>query len=71
MTEQTRNPAATGTRTVHTYCRICEPTCGLVATVDQEERVTLRPDRSHPVHQGFACHKGLNFTEIHLSLIHI
>lgn len=53
------------TRTVHTYCRICEPTCGLVATVDASDRVTLKPDKSHPVHGGFACHKGINFTEIH------
>ena len=52
-------------RTVHTYCRICEPTCALVATIDAENKVTLRPDKSHPVHGGFACHKGLNFTEIH------
>ncbi len=52
-------------RTVHTYCRICEPTCALIATVDGENKVTLRPDKSHPVHGGFACHKGLNFTEIH------
>ena len=52
-------------RTVHTYCRICEPTCALIAEVDDHQKVTLRPDKSHPVHQGFACHKGLNFTEIH------
>ncbi|MEZ5597071.1 MAG: molybdopterin-dependent oxidoreductase [Pseudomonadales bacterium] len=52
-------------RTVHTYCRICEPTCALLAEVDEAQNVRLRPDKSHPVHQGFACHKGLNFTEIH------
>ena len=52
-------------RRVHTYCRICEPTCALIAEVDEEQTVRLMPDKSHPVHQGFACHKGLNFTEIH------
>ncbi len=52
-------------RTVHTFCRICEPTCALVAQVDETQTVRLLPDKSHPVHKGFACHKGLNFTEIH------
>ena len=23
------------------------------------------PDKSHPIHKGFACHKGLNFLELH------
>ncbi len=52
-------------RTVHTFCRICEPTCALIAEVDETQTVRLLPDKSHPVHRGFACHKGLNFTEIH------
>ncbi|MEM9620387.1 MAG: molybdopterin-dependent oxidoreductase [Pseudomonadota bacterium] len=52
---------------VSTYCRICEPQCALVAQVDakKQEVVRLLPDKSHPVHKGFACHKGLNFTELH------
>ena len=51
-------------RRVHTFCRICEPHCALVAEVD-EGRIRLLPDREHPVHRGFACHKGLKFTEVH------
>ena len=51
-------------RQVHTFCRVCEPHCALVAEVD-EGRIRLRPDPEHPVHRGFACHKGLKFTEIH------
>ena len=51
-------------RQVHTFCRICEPHCALVAEVD-EGRIRLLPDREHPVHRGFACHKGLKFTEVH------
>ena len=51
-------------RQVHTFCRICEPHCGLVAEVE-EGRIRLLPDREHPVHRGFACHKGLKFTEVH------
>ena len=54
-------------KTVHTYCRICEPQCALLAQVDEEQQdiVKLMPDKSHPVHKGFACHKGLNFLELH------
>ncbi len=51
-------------RRVHTFCRICEPHCALVAEVD-EGQIRLLPDRGHPVHRGFACHKGLKFTEVH------
>jgi anaerobic selenocysteine-containing dehydrogenase len=42
-----------------TYCRICEPLCGLVATVEDGELVKLRPDRDHPLSRGFACPKGI------------
>ena len=48
-----------------TFCRICEPLCPLVATVDNERIVKLEPDREHPVSQGFACHKGLNYLQVH------
>ena len=51
--------------TVHTFCRICEPSCGLVATVDGGRLVDLAPDRDHPVTRGFACHKGLAAVEVH------
>lgn len=47
-----------------TYCRICEPLCGLVATVQDGELVALRPDRDHPLSKGFACPKGIAMTEI-------
>ena len=58
------------TSKVHTYCRICEPQCALIAEVNNENSdapqvIRLMPDKSHPVHKGFACHKGLNFTELH------
>ena len=42
-----------------TYCRICEPLCGLVATVQDGELVKLRPDGDHPLSKGFACPKGI------------
>lgn len=49
-----------------TFCRICEPLCPLVATLDREGHIArLEPDREHPVSQGFACHKGLNYLQVH------
>ena len=48
-----------------TFCRVCEPACGLVARVEDGRLVRLRPDREHPITRGFACHKGLAGVEIH------
>ncbi len=50
---------------VTTFCRICEPSCGLVAQVDGPTLVSLRPDRSHPVTAGYACHKGIAAVDVH------
>ncbi len=47
-----------------TYCRICEPLCGLVATVEDGRLVRLRPDGEHPLSRGFACPKGIAMTEV-------
>jgi anaerobic selenocysteine-containing dehydrogenase len=47
-----------------TYCRICEPLCGLIATVQDDELVKLRPDPDHPVSRGFACPKGIAMTSV-------
>ena len=47
-----------------TYCRICEPLCGMVATVTDGEVTKLRPDKDHPLSKGFACPKGIAMTEI-------
>jgi anaerobic selenocysteine-containing dehydrogenase len=48
-----------------TFCRICEPLCGMVATVEDGELVRLRPDANHPLSRGFACPKGIAFAEVH------
>ncbi|MFI5316799.1 MAG: molybdopterin-dependent oxidoreductase [Myxococcota bacterium] len=52
-------------RSVRTFCRVCEPACGLVATVRDGKLERLLPDREHPVTRGFACNKGLAGAEIH------
>ncbi len=50
---------------IHTFCRVCEPACGLIARVEDGRLVRLEPDREHPVSRGFACNKGLAGDEIH------
>ena len=47
-----------------TYCRVCEPLCGMVATVTDGELTKVRPDRDHPLSAGFACPKGIAMTEV-------
>lgn len=48
-----------------TFCRICEPLCGMIATVEDGRLTALRPDKEHPLSTGFACQKGIAFAEVH------
>jgi formate dehydrogenase len=52
------------TREVATYCRICEPQCGLIATVEDGKLVKVRGDREHVHSQGFQCQKSAAAVEI-------
>jgi anaerobic selenocysteine-containing dehydrogenase len=52
-------------KSVNTFCRVCEPSCALIAEVENDEIISLKPDRNHPVTKGFACHKGLATLELH------
>jgi anaerobic selenocysteine-containing dehydrogenase len=52
------------TTEVPTFCRICEPLCGLIATVEDGRLTGLRPDEKDPHSQGFCCVKGLSMTQI-------
>ncbi len=47
-----------------TFCRICEPLCGMVATVEDGKLVKLRPDADNPLSKGYACPKGIAMAEI-------
>lgn len=47
-----------------TFCGICEASCGLIATVEDDRVVSIRPDPEHPSSKGFACSKGVEFHEI-------
>src|SRR5262245_27059107 len=50
-----------------TFCRICEAQCGLVATVDGDRIVDVKPDREHVVSQGYVCVKGLTLERVRTS----
>lgn len=53
------------TQKKHTFCRICEPNCPLIATFDGDGKIKeLLPNRNHPS-GGVACHKGLSFLDVH------
>lgn len=45
---------------VHTFCRICEASCGLIAEIDNNKIQSLKPNTTHIGTDGFACMKGLN-----------
>jgi anaerobic selenocysteine-containing dehydrogenase len=47
-----------------TFCRICEPLCGMVATVEDGRITKLRPDPDHPLSRGYACPKGIAMADI-------
>lgn len=47
-----------------TFCRICEAHCGIVASVEGERVTKLRPDRDHPLSQGYACPKGIAMVDV-------
>ena len=48
----------------HTFCRICEASCGLIAEVEGGVVSRLRPDKAHPTSAGFVCAKGTRFAEL-------
>lgn len=48
-----------------TFCRICEPLCGMVATVEGGKLLSLRPDKDNPASSGFSCQKGIAFADVH------
>ncbi|WP_187275842.1 molybdopterin-containing oxidoreductase family protein [Parahaliea aestuarii] len=52
------------TATRYTFCRICEATCGLAVTVDNNRVQKIEPDREHVVSQGFVCVKGTHFDQV-------
>jgi len=60
---RSREPSNAATDVV-TYCRICEPLCGMVVTVDEGEVVAIKGDRDHPVSEGYLCPKGFAMVDV-------
>lgn len=52
-------------KTLNTVCKVgaCEPYCGLEIDVDQDRMVAVRPDKQHPLSEGYVCIKGVNVLE--------
>jgi anaerobic selenocysteine-containing dehydrogenase len=48
-----------------TFCRVCEPACGMIATVKDGALVKLEADRGHPISKGFVCNKGIYGADVH------
>jgi anaerobic selenocysteine-containing dehydrogenase len=48
-----------------TYCRICEPMCGLKVRVEGSRVLSVRGDPDHPLSKGYVCRRGVAFGEIH------
>jgi len=61
----TRDPRVETTNQRKTFCRICEAHCGLQIETDLAGVLThIRPDREHPISQGFICANGTRFLEV-------
>ena len=45
--------------THHTFCRICEASCGLEVKTEGGRVTSIRPDGEHVATDGFSCVKGL------------
>ena len=48
-------------RTALRICPLCEATCGLVLTIDNERVTGARGDRDDVFSHGFICPKGAGF----------
>jgi len=48
-----------------TYCRICEPMCGLKVEVEGSRLLSVRGDPDHPLSKGWLCRRGIAFGELH------
>jgi anaerobic selenocysteine-containing dehydrogenase len=47
------------------FCRICLAVCGIVATVDGDQVLTIRGDPDDPLSQGYVCPKGRGLADLH------
>ncbi len=57
--------SANGYRSALRTCPLCEATCGLELTLDEEEVVSVRGDSEDVFSHGFICPKGFALKELH------
>src|SRR5450631_184377 len=57
--------AASGARTVRSFCRICTAVCGILVDVSGDEVVRVRGDSDHPFSHGYTCPKGRSLPQLH------
>jgi anaerobic selenocysteine-containing dehydrogenase len=51
--------SASQTRDAVSFCRICSGGCGVILTVDEQDRIlAVRGDKDNPLTRGYACFKG-------------
>ncbi len=51
----------------YSFCRVCEVSCGLKVTVENNKILKMETDRDHIITAGSACSKGLNYEKIQSS----
>src|SRR3954453_19666100 len=62
---EARNPLLRArTTSTSTYCRICEACCGLIAELDGDRLVRVRPNSDHAHSRGFSCNKPQGLLEL-------
>jgi anaerobic selenocysteine-containing dehydrogenase len=49
---------------VRTFCRVCEPVCGVIAELDDGRIVGIRSDPDHVLSQGHFCKKAMAAVDI-------
>ncbi len=48
-----------GTTTINTFCGVCEHSCGMQVTAQDNDIVEIRGLKEHPYSKGFLCPKGM------------
>jgi anaerobic selenocysteine-containing dehydrogenase len=51
-------------RTAYRICPLCEATCGLELTIQDDRIVRVRGDEAHVFSRGFICPKGVGFQQL-------
>ncbi len=53
-------------RTEKTFCRLCPAHCGMILTLDENDRIVrLKGDKDNPLSKGYVCFKGLQAEDAH------